>query len=178
MHKVHVPIRYSGATRCNFGWCSSAPGVHPKYHAPRLEAMCMAHWMDTSTRCAPPEGGAHQPLASAQHATHLASGTAVPGVRFVFLFDVVGGRLPSAALRPAADEHHHPPRWRSSPTVGRRVAILKGARPLEVCALCSWKKERKIAAREMFPTKAWCSCFSELAKGGRALAEREAECPS
>ena len=120
----------------------------------------MAHWMDTSTRCAPPEGGAHQPLASAQHATHLASGTAVPGVRFVLLLrNPWEGAFPSAAFQLAADEHHRPPRWRSSPTVGRRVAILKGARPLEVCALCSWKKERKISALEMFPKDIHAALF-------------------
>ena len=182
MHKMHVPIRYSGATRCNFGWCSSAPGVHPKYHAPRLEATRMAHWMDTSTRCAPPEGGAHQPLASAQHATHLASGTAVPGVRFVLFVRSKQGATPDARIQPT-DEHHNHPKvvFISHRSCQRSAALLKSAQSgfVQVHAIaCSWKKGRKIAAREMFPTKAWCSCFSELAKGGRALAEREADCPS
>ena len=50
-----LPIRDSGAARCNLGWCSSAPGVHPKYHAPRREAKRAACWADSSRRCAPPE---------------------------------------------------------------------------------------------------------------------------
>ena len=165
MHTVHVPIRYSGATRCNLGRGSSAPGVHPNYHAPRLEAMCMTRWMDTSSRCAPPESGAHQQLAPAQHATRLASGTAVPGVRFVLLFDVVGGRLPSAALRPAADERHHPPRWRSSPTVGSRIANLKGTRPLKVCLRSiAGKKNAKLRPVKCFPRKHGAAGFSKLQK--------------
>ena len=35
-----IPIRYSGATGCNPGWCSSAPGVHPTYHASRVARRC------------------------------------------------------------------------------------------------------------------------------------------
>ena len=33
-------IRYSDTARCNFGRCSSAPGVHPKCHASRLVRLC------------------------------------------------------------------------------------------------------------------------------------------
>ena len=38
---AQVPIRNSSTARCNLGRCSSAPGVHPKYHAPHLVAKCM-----------------------------------------------------------------------------------------------------------------------------------------
>ena len=31
---------YSSTTECNLGWCSSAPGVHPKCHAFRLAHCC------------------------------------------------------------------------------------------------------------------------------------------